>query len=139
MTRVAVVLLASLVAGCATGAARTAVTLPPLFVCDRAVYWYDHPPVEPMAVPRFPVPLNLLYFARPDYPYEARRKRMEGRMVLEMRIMPDGTVRQIKIVRRPRYPLLELAAKQGLRQWRFAHGAPARVRIPVTFSLRCAE
>ena len=139
MTRVAVVLLASLFAACTTGAARAVVTLPPLFVCDRAVYWYDYPPVEPIAVPRFPVPLNLLYFARPNYPYEARWKRMEGSMVLEMRIRPDGTVRDIKMVRRPRYPVLELAAKQGLRQWRFAHGAPPRIRIPVTFSLRCAE
>ena len=138
MTRIAFLLLAALTAS-ATLASAKVLTLPRLFVCGRDVYWFEHPPVKTTAVPWFSVPSNVLYFARPDYPYEARLKLMEGSLLVELRTKPDGTVEHVEIVRHPRYPLLELAAKQGFRQWRFAHGTPDRVRIPVTFSLRCAE
>jgi TonB family protein len=138
MTRAAVVLL-SLLTAFASVASGKVLTLPRLFVCGRDVYWFEHPPVKTVAVPWFSVPHNVLYFARPDYPYEARLKLMEGSMLLELRTKPDGTVEHIQIVQHPRYPLLALAAKEGFRHWRFSRGTPDRVRIPVTFSLRCAE
>ena len=60
-------------------------------------------------------------------------------MLLELDVTPQGTVDYIKILEHTRYPLLELAAKEGFRQWRFVPGSVGRVRIPVTFSWHCAE
>jgi TonB family protein len=138
MTRIAVVLLL-LYAASANGALEKVLTLPRLFVCGRDVYWFEHPPVMTTPVPWFSFPSNVLYFARPDYPYEARLKLMEGSMLIDLRIKPDGTVERIEIVQPPRYPLLALAAKEGFRHWRFSRGTPERVQIPVTFSLHCTE
>ena len=60
-------------------------------------------------------------------------------MLLELQITSQGTVDHVKILQHTRYPLLELAAKEGFALLLFAPGTADRVRIPVTFSWHCAE
>jgi TonB family protein len=139
MSRFAIALLALLFAGCASVGSREIVTLPAFFVCGRDVYWFEHPPVKTVKVPRFSAPKNLLYSLPPDYVYEARLKLWEGTVLLELHVTPEGIVDHVKIVEHSRYPVLDESAKIGFRRWRFTRGTADRVRIPVTFSLHCAE
>jgi|tagenome__1003787_1003787.scaffolds.fasta_scaffold19998061_2 TonB family protein len=60
-------------------------------------------------------------------------------MLLDLQITSQGTVDHVKILQHTPYPLLELAAADGFRQWRFAPSTANRIRMPVTFSWHCAE
>jgi TonB family protein len=139
MWRVAIVLLASIFVGCAVAASREVMILPVLFVCDRDVYWFEHPTIKTFKAPRFSTPKNVLYSPIPVYPYEARLKLWEGSMLLELHVTPKGMVDDVEIVQHARYPALEFAAKEAFRQWRFVSNTACRVRIPVTFNYHCAE
>ena len=139
MARAVVLLLASLFAGCASVDHDQVVTLPAYFICGVDVYWFEHAPIKTFKAPRFSAPKNVVYSPSPDYPYEARLKLWEGSMLLELHVTPQGTVDRVKILQHARYPLLELAAEEGFRQWRFVPGSVSRVRIPVTFNYHCAK
>lgn len=76
---------------------------------------------------------------RPVYPAEARDARVQGVVIIEMRVEPDGSVGDAQIVRS--IPLLDQAALDAVKQWQFAptllNGAPVPVIMTVTiqFSL----
>lgn len=75
------------------------------------------------------------------YPELARRARVDGVVVLEATIGVDGSVRDVRVLRGAN-PLLDPAAVEGVRRWRYL---PARIgerpvavylKVVVTFSLR---
>jgi periplasmic protein TonB len=78
----------------------------------------------------------------PQYPPVARLRGIEGQVLLEATVAPDGRVEpDIAIIES--IPLLDTAAISAVRQWRFQpardrDGAPLRVtfRVPVRFVLR---
>ena len=76
-----------------------------------------------------------------DYTEEARRRGMTGEVVMEIVVARDGTVGDVKILRRLGAGLDERAA-QAVRQWRFApatrKGLPVDVlvEVAVEFKLR---
>jgi TonB family protein len=68
----------------------------------------------------------------PDYPEEARQRRIEGPVVLKALVGSDGVVRELKVMSGD--PLLAKAATDAVRQWRFE---PHRVKgRPVEFETR---
>jgi TonB family protein len=78
---------------------------------------------------------------RADYTEDGRRRAIEGEVVLEIVVRRDGTVGDVKILKRLGGGLDERAV-QAVRQWRFA---PARrlgaavdviVEVAVEFKLR---
>lgn len=77
---------------------------------------------------------------KPVYPAEAQAARVQGVVVIEARIAPDGTVQDAKVLRS--IPLLDDAAMAAVKQWRFTqtlvNGQPVPVIMTVTvnFSLR---
>lgn len=75
-------------------------------------------PIGPRVTP--PV---LLHGPAPDYPETARRVGLEGVVVLEAVIGPDGSVRDARLVRGTN-PLLDAAATRAVLGWRYL---PARV------------
>jgi len=86
-------------------------------------------------------PPRLLKEVRADYTDEARRANVEGEVVLEIVVRRDGSVGDIRILRRLN-PGLDQRAIQAVRQWRFS---PARlkgaavdviVEVAVEFRLR---
>jgi TonB family protein len=86
-------------------------------------------------------PPRLLREVKPDYTEEARLRRLEGEVILEIVVRRDGTVGDITVVRALAGGLNE-RAMQAVRQWRFA---PARragtpvdviVEVAVEFKLR---
>jgi TonB family protein len=86
-------------------------------------------------------PPRLLKEVRADYTEDARRRAIEGEVVLEIIVRRDGTVGDVRILRRLGGGLDDRAV-QAVRQWRFA---PARrlgasvdvvVEVAVEFKLR---
>lgn len=65
-----------------------------------------------------PVPIRKI---DPIYPEAARRLRIEGVVILELVVKKDGTVGDIKVLRSLN-PLLDQAAIEAARQWRFKPG-----------------
>lgn len=77
----------------------------------------------------------------PEYPQLARRRGWQGRVVLEVTIMADGSVEQVRLHTGSSYTLLDKAAVATVKQWLFSperhDGRPvqAKVLVPVQFSL----
>jgi protein TonB len=86
-------------------------------------------------------PPKLLREVKADYTEEARRRNLEGDVVLEIVVRADGGVGDVKLLR-GLDPGLDDRAVQAVRQWRFAParraGAPVDVivEVSVEFKLR---
>jgi TonB family protein len=81
---------------------------------------------------------GLAHRAEPDYPEEARRQGIQGAVVLNVDIDPDGAVQEIQLVSGP--PLLAQAAMDAVRQWRFkphpVNGRRVEMQTLVTLNFR---
>jgi periplasmic protein TonB len=86
-------------------------------------------------------PPGLLREVRPDYTEEARRRGIEGDVVLEIVVRADGTVGNVKVLQGLGGGL-DQRAIDAVRQWRFSparrFGTPVdvMVEVAVEFSLR---
>jgi protein TonB len=75
----------------------------------------------------------------PEYPEMAREAQVEGTVYLWALVGRDGAVQDVRVIRS--VPLLDRAAADALRRWRFTpaltNGKPVRVwvAVPVRFSL----
>ncbi len=82
------------------------------------------------------------FTAPPQYPHLARQQGWEGTVLLEVEVLPIGSVGEISIMRSSGYYILDQAATQAVQQWKFVirkttgPHATATVEIPVTFNLR---
>ncbi|PAU86214.1 energy transducer TonB [Pseudomonas sp. WN033] len=80
--------------------------------------------------------------ARPAYPALARRRGWQGEVWLEIEVGPEGRSAEPVLLRSSGFELLDKAALEVARQWRFVpeqrNGRPVatRVRVPVQFALR---
>jgi protein TonB len=74
----------------------------------------------------------------PLYPAVARQARIEGTVILEALIDVDGAVRKVRVLRS--VPLLDTAAIDAVRQWRFTptrlNGDPVPVVMTVTVTFK---
>jgi TonB family protein len=81
---------------------------------------------------------SLLQRVEPEYPEEARQKRIQGAVVLEVRIGRDGAIEEVKLV--SGQPLLANAAIAAVKQWRFKprleEGQPVGMQTRVTLNFR---
>jgi TonB family protein len=75
---------------------------------------------------------------RPVYPAIAQSARVQGAVVIEATIGPDGKVVDTKVVRS--VPLLDQAALDAVRQWEYTptllNGKPVPVLVTVTINFR---
>jgi protein TonB len=100
--------------------------------------------VKPEAGPvQTPPSFSAAYLRNPPprYPPAARRNGDEGTVLLRVRVAADGAAVQVELDRSSGFPLLDGAALDAVRGWRFV---PARrgtlsvedwVRVPVVFRL----
>jgi protein TonB len=78
----------------------------------------------------------------PEYPVMARRRGWEGTVLLEVFVAVDGTVRTARIQTGSSYSMLDDAALDAVRNWRFQpgmeNGRPKamKVLVPVHFVLK---
>lgn len=84
---------------------------------------------EPVAPPRSDA--SFLNNPAPRYPPESRRRREEGRVLLDVFILADGTVGEITLKRSSGYPRLDESALDAVRRWRYV---PAkRGTVPIDY------
>lgn len=99
--------------------------------------------VRPQAMLVAPVPVRVggdvrppqkIHHVAPVYPDLARSARVSGVVILEALLAEDGSVRDVKVLRS--VPLLDGAAREAVRQWRFTptllNGVPVPVLMTVT-------
>jgi TonB family protein len=81
---------------------------------------------------------SLLHRVEPEYPEEARQQRIQGAVVLDVRIGRDGAIQDVKLV--SGQALLADAAIAAVRQWRFKprmlKGQPVEMQTRVTLNFR---
>ena len=65
----------------------------------------------------------------------ARKQRLEGSGLFEIHIDPDGSVGSVKTLRTTGHKILDTAAINGFRQWRFRRDSIAVVRMPVQYRI----
>jgi protein TonB len=97
--------------------------------------------VPAMAVTEVSRKVEYLYNPPPDYPRRARRLGLEGEVLVRTRVLPNGKCGELVLGQSSGYALLDQAALEAVRTWRFR---PARhgdkeivswVEIPVRFRL----
>ena len=77
----------------------------------------------------------------PVYPEQARRRRIEGTVVLEALVNGGGSVHHLAVQASSGHPLLDEAALRAVRGWRFEPGrrgsvpVTMKVLVPVRFAL----
>ena len=80
------------------------------------------------------------YAPRPQYPYEARSRRITGRGVCVVEVdAGSGSVTSASMASSIGNPMLDNAALSAFRQWRFKPGSVSKVRIPLTFTTTGAQ
>jgi TonB family protein len=81
---------------------------------------------------------GLVHRVEPDYPEDARRQGVQGAVVLEVHINPDGAVQELKLISGP--SLLAQAATDAVRQWKFkphmVNGHRAEMQSVVTLNFK---
>ena len=84
-------------------------------------------------------PPAIRHEVEPGYTEEARRRRIEGEVVLEVIVLADGSVGDIRILRSLGYGLDE-AAVRAMREWRFVparrQDVPVAVFVEVSMEFR---
>jgi len=86
---------------------------------------------------------KILHFEQPEYPEQARKARIEGRVVVKVLVEADGSVGEC-VVLRPAHPVLDAAALASARLCSFEpgtqRGIPIRswVALPYEFRLEDA-
>ena len=88
---------------------------------------------------------QLIREVRPGYTVEAMRAKVQGRVELDVVVLPDGSVdpKRIRVVHSLDTTFgLDAQAIEAVKQWRFRPGrlndrpVPVRVRVELTFTLR---
>jgi TonB family protein len=86
---------------------------------------------------------TVLYEKKPEYTADAMRAKIQGTVVLDCVVLPDGTIGEVEVVRSldPTFGLDQEAVKAA-KLWRFTPGrrqgkpVPVLVTIELTFTLR---
>jgi periplasmic protein TonB len=114
---------------------------------DSSVIVIDDPPPPPPPRTQVPIPRvggnikapQKIADVAPTYPPIALAAGVAGVVILEAVIAEDGSVRDVRVLR-PIHPLLDAAAMEAVRQWRFSptllNGEPVPVVMTVTVAFR---
>ncbi len=102
----------------------------------------EQQPAEP-AGPVFVAPsLAGMSNPRPTYPLLARRRGLEGRLLLQVQVGPDGAVTGVEVKESSGHTVLDRAAVRTLHRWRFTparegdRAVAASIEVPIRFQLR---
>lgn len=79
--------------------------------------------------------LKIVHKAVPPYPVEAKKARVQGKVLLDIMVNKAGQVTNVKVISGP--PMLVKSAIDAVRQWRYAPSSllPARTRVTVNYTL----
>jgi TonB family protein len=72
----------------------------------------------------------------PQYPIEARRRHIAGKVLYHLHVSLDtGEVTSVDVLTTTGHRILDRAPVAALKQWKFRRYAPIGVKIPITFSM----
>jgi TonB family protein len=81
-----------------------------------------------------------LFAPRPEYPYEARSRRLTGSGTAILSVDSEtGVVANVSMEQRLGHPVLDNAAVSAFKRWRFKKGTARTVRVPITFTMTGAQ
>ncbi len=109
----------------------------------------EEPVLQDAATPESPVVLDAepdyradyLNNPKPPYPRVASRMGYHGKVVLDVEVLPEGIAGDIKLHQSSGYDILDNAAIQTVKTWRFSPGrlfgqvTTRRILVPIRFSL----
>jgi protein TonB len=76
-----------------------------------------------------------IYQPRPLYPSLPDGRRPEGKGIFLFHVDPQtGRVRDVSVEKSTGYVILDQAAVEAFRQWRFKPGSKAKIKLPLTFA-----
>lgn len=83
-----------------------------------------------------PDPLLVFGSPKPVYPKDARQQGLEGTVLVQLRVVPDGRAESSTVLKSSGHPMLDESARVGTAQWCFSpHTVEYLVEIPITFVL----
>ncbi len=95
--------------------------------------------LKPSSGPALPDAIRLdvvVHQVPPEYPYEARRAHLTGRGILIGEVdLKTGVVTSVRMEKSTGYRLLDQAALNAFRQWRFKPGKVSRFRTPINYTM----
>jgi len=81
-----------------------------------------------------------VYSPRPQYPYEARSRRIMGSGVCVVTVdTASGNVTEATMAQSIGSSILDTAATSAFQRWRFRPGTVSKVKIPITFTMAGAS
>jgi protein TonB len=81
-----------------------------------------------------------VYAPRPPYPYEARSRKITGSGVCVVTVDPgSGSVSSATMAQSIGNAILDNAATNAFKSWRFKPGTVSKVKIPITFTMSGAS
>jgi protein TonB len=84
---------------------------------------------------------DYLHNPKPEYPAVAKYRHWEGRVVLRVRVLADGSCGQAAVQQSSGHEVLDASALEAVREWRFVpakrNGQPVEswVNVPINFNL----
>jgi TonB family protein len=74
---------------------------------------------------------------RPEYPEEARKKQLEGTVIVRARVAPDGRPESVFVFKSSDHSVLDRAARDAVARWRFAvRDRAVTVNVPIVFKIK---
>lgn len=67
---------------------------------------------------------------KPDYPSVSRRLREQGEVLLDVYILPDGTVGELRLKRSSGHARLDRSALEAVKRWRYVPASRGGEPIP---------
>lgn len=90
---------------------------------------------------RSPAAGTLIHRVEPEYPADARQRKIHGTVVLDVQIGPDGAVQDVKVLSGP--PELAQSSIDAVKQWRFnprlVNGSPVPMQTNITLNFRLPQ
>ena len=82
---------------------------------------------------------EIVYRVAPTYPVAARRRGIEGAVLLHVRFDAGGRPEDISIMTSSGSKMLDDAARDAVARWRFRGGVAGTLELPITFRLVAAS
>jgi protein TonB len=82
---------------------------------------------------------SATFAPRPEYPYEARSRKITGSGVCVLTLDAGGGVTDANMAQSIGNPILDNATVSTFRRWRFKPGMYSKVKVPITYTLTGAS